>query len=82
MEKLTLEISIIMNKVGFFVYEAIIDTILSLVMKIQWPEIVTNVELKGKHLHCRAADFCSILRGSSYLAKYIRKKSHMLYYNV
>lgn len=73
-----------MNKAGFFVYEDITDTALSLFMKIQWSEIVTNVELKGKNLYCRAADFCAVYKGKQLLSKMYQEKviCHTIIYEI
>lgn len=57
-----------MNKAGFFVYEDITDTALSLFMKIQWS----------------AADFCAVYKGKQLLSKMYQEKviCHTIIYEI
>lgn len=48
-----------MGKAGFFPCEAIKDFVLSLFIKIQWSEIVRDVELIEKHVYCLTACSCA-----------------------
>lgn len=63
-----------MGKTGFFPCEAIKDSVLSLFIKIQWSEIVTDVELIGKHVYCIAAHSRATHPWKQLLSKIYQKK--------
>lgn len=74
-EHLTAEIKrTIVGKEGFFPCEAIKDSVLSLFIKIQWSEIVTNVELIGKCVYHTTARSCATCPWKQLLSKINQKK--------
>ena len=74
-ENMTTEIRrTIVGKAGFFPCKAIRNTVLSLFIKIQWSEIVTDAELTGDRVYCMIARSCAPCPWKQLLSKIHQKK--------